>query len=58
MRWTGHVALCETGEVRTGFWWGNLRERPLGRPRCKYENNIKMDLQELECEGMGWINLA
>jgi hypothetical protein len=26
MRWVGHVAW-ETGEVRTGFWWGNLRER-------------------------------
>ena len=32
----------------TGFWWGNLRERdPLGRPRHRWDNNIKMDLQEV-----------
>ena len=31
----------------TGFWWGNLRERPLGRPRHRWEDNIKMDLQEV-----------
>jgi len=27
MRWAGHVACMQTGEVHTGFWWGNLRER-------------------------------
>jgi hypothetical protein len=27
MRWAVHVALWERGEVRTGFWWGNLKER-------------------------------
>ena len=32
------------GEVYTGFWWGNLRvKRPLGRPRCRWNDNIKMD---------------
>jgi hypothetical protein len=30
----GHVACTETGEVRTGFWWGDLRKnRQLGRPK-------------------------
>ena len=33
-------------------------KRPLGRPRRKWENNIKMDLQEVECGGMDWIELA
>jgi len=33
-------------------------KRPLGRPRRRWEDNIKMDLQEVECEGMGWIELA
>jgi len=28
--------------VYTRFWWGNLRERPLGRPRLKWEDNIKI----------------
>jgi hypothetical protein len=33
--------------------------RPLGRPRCsKWENNIKMDLQEVGWGGMDWIELA
>jgi hypothetical protein len=33
-------------------------KRPLGRPTRRWENNIKMDLQEVECEGMDWIELA
>jgi hypothetical protein len=31
---------------------------PLGRPRCGWENNIKMDLLEVGCGGMDWIELA
>ena len=27
MRWAGHVARMGRGEVYTGFWWGNLKER-------------------------------
>jgi len=33
-------------------------ERPLGRSRCRREDNIKMDLQEVEYGGMDWIELA
>jgi len=33
-------------------------KRPLGRPRHRREDNIKMDLQEVGCGGMGWIELA
>ena len=33
-------------------------KRPLGRPRHRWEDNIKMDLQEVGCEGMDWIKLA
>jgi len=32
--------------------------RPLGRPRHRWEDNIKMDLQEVGCGGMDWIELA
>ena len=32
--------------------------RPLGRPRHRWEDDIKMDLQEMGCGGMGWIELA
>ena len=34
------------------------RKRPLGRPRHRWEDNIKMDLQEVGCGGMDWIKLA
>jgi hypothetical protein len=34
------------------------RKKPLGRPRRKWEDNIKMDLQEMGCEGIYWIVLA
>ena len=34
------------------------RKRPLGRPRRRWENNIKIDLQEVGCGGMDWIELA
>jgi len=33
-------------------------KRALGRPRCRWEANIKMDLQEVGCGGMDWIELA
>jgi hypothetical protein len=36
------------GEVSTEFWWGNLKERP----RCRWEDNIKIDLQVVDWEGM------
>ena len=32
--------------------------RPLGRPRRKWEDNIKMDLREVGCDARGWIALA
>jgi hypothetical protein len=32
--------------------------RPLGRPRLRWEDNIRMDLQEVECGGVDWIELA
>jgi hypothetical protein len=34
------------------------RKRPFGRPRRRWEHNIKMDLQEVGCGGMDWIELA
>ena len=33
-------------------------KRPLGRPRHRWEDNIKVDLEEQECGGMGWSELA
>jgi hypothetical protein len=33
-------------------------KRPLGRPRCRWVDNIKMDLSEIGWDGMDWIYLA
>jgi len=33
-------------------------KRPLGRPRCRWEDNIKMYIQEVGCGGMDWIELT
>jgi hypothetical protein len=33
-------------------------KRPIARPRFRWEDNIKVDLQEVGCEGMDWIELA
>jgi hypothetical protein len=33
-------------------------KRPLGRPRRRWENNIKMDLEEVRCGGTDWTELA
>jgi hypothetical protein len=33
-------------------------KRPLGRPRRRWEDNIKMDLHEVGCGGMDWIDIA
>ena len=33
-------------------------KRPLENPNCRWEDNIKMDLQEVECGGMDWIDMT
>jgi len=38
--------------------WKLERKRPLGRPRRRWEDNIKIELQEVGCRGMDWIELA
>ena len=58
-RWVGHVA-------RMGRMRGVYRvlvgkpegKRPLGRARRRWEDNIKMDLQEVGCGAVDWIELA
>jgi len=59
MRWAGHVkrmgerrGVCR---VLMGKPEGNS---PFGRPRRRWEDNIKIDLQEVVCGGMDWTELA
>ena len=59
MRWDGHVA--RTGEERGVYrvLVGKPEgKRPLGRPRPRWVNNIRMDLQEVGCGYVDWIGLA
>jgi hypothetical protein len=56
MRWDGHVARM--GEGRGAYRVLVRRpegKRPLGRPRRRWEDNIKMDLREIEIDGANWI---
>ena len=59
MRWAGHVARVgeERGVYRVlvGKPEG---KRPLGRPRCRWVDNIRMGLQEVGCGYMDWIGRA
>jgi len=53
---------CSTYGERTGVY-RVLVEKPegkrtLGRPRCRWEDNIKMNLQEIGCGSINWMELA
>ena len=59
MRWAGHVArMGERRGIYRVLVGKPEGKRPLGRPRRIWEDNIKMDIQEVGCEGMDWIELA
>ena len=59
IRWTGHVARLEERRGVYRVLVGKPEgKRPLGRLRRRWEDNIKMDLQEVGCGGMDWIELA
>jgi hypothetical protein len=59
MRWAGQVACM--GDSK-GVYWVLVGKpegkKPLGRPRHRWKDNINMDLQEVGCGGMEWIDLA
>ena len=59
MRWAGHVARM--GE-RTGVYRVLVGKpegkRPLGIPRRRWEDNIKIDIEEVGCGSMNWIELS
>jgi len=59
MRWTEHVTRMGEETVLYKFLVGKPEgKKPLGRPRCRWVDNIRMDLQEVGCGYMDWIGLA
>ena len=59
MRWAGHVALMEGDRGVHRVLVRKLEgKRPLGRPRRRWEDNIKMDLQEVGGDRGDWMELA
>ena len=59
MRWAGHVARMGEEMVAYRVLVGKPDgKRPLGRPRRRWVDNIRMDLQEVGCGYVGWIGLA
>ena len=59
LRWAGHVARMEEGrsafKILTATPTG---KRPLGRPRCRWENHIRIFLKEIGNNTRNWVNLA
>jgi hypothetical protein len=59
MRWAGHVARMAEGRCVYRVLVGKPEgKRPLGRPRRRWEENIKMSLREIGINGANWIQLA
>jgi len=59
MRWAGHVVgVGERRGLHRVLVGKPKGKRPLGKPRCRWEDNIKMDLQEVGCGGMDRIELV
>jgi hypothetical protein len=59
MKWVGHVAHMEEVGGAYNILVGRPEgRRPLGRPRRRWEDNIKMDLWEIGFEDVDWVHLA
>ena len=59
LRWAGHVVRMEEGRAVHKVLVGKPEgKRPLGRPRRRWEDNIKMDLEEVERGCGDWMELA
>jgi hypothetical protein len=53
-----HSTQSEDDKFIENFGWNPDGKRPLGRPRCRLEDNVRTDLRETGWEGVDWINLA
>jgi hypothetical protein len=59
MKWAEHVARMEEGRgVYRVFVGRSEGKRPVGRPRYRWEDNIRMNLREIDIDGANWIRLT
>ena len=59
LRWAGHVTRMEEGRSVFKIVTGKpTRKRSLGRPRRRWENNIRMDLKEIGINTRKWVDSA
>ena len=59
LRWAGHVARMEEGRSAFKILTGKPNgKRPLGRPRRRWEDNFRMDLEEIGVNAGNWVDSA
>ena len=59
LRWGGHVARMVEGRRAFKILTGKPRgKRPLGRPRRRWEDNVRMDLEEIGLNAGNWVDSA
>ena len=59
LRWTVYVARMEVGRSAFKILTGTLAGKsPLGRPRLRWEDNIRMDLEEIGMRADNWVDSA
>ena len=57
LRWAGHVARIQEGRSAFKIFTGKpTGKRPLGRPRRRWEDNIRMDLEEIGISAGNWVD--
>ena len=59
LRWAGHVTRMEEGRSAFIILTGRPKptgKRPLGRSRCRWEDNIRMDLEEIGINVRNWVD--
>jgi hypothetical protein len=52
LRWAGHIARMGDRMGAYRVWWGNRGKETTWETQARWEYNIKMDIQEMECGGM------
>ena len=58
MHLTGNITVTNTAEVVVYRYNSLVRKRPLGRPRRRWEDNIRMELEEIGISAGNWVDSA